>query len=97
MEIYFDNGFTVYFFGFLSDAAIIADCCLVSLPEGFLKYCLAAASIPKTPLPISETFRYISRILFLPQTNSIINVKYASSPFLNQLLPCHRKTFFATC
>ncbi len=27
----------------------------------------------------------------------IKKVKYTSSPFLNQLLPCHRKTFLATC
>jgi len=39
------------------------------------------------------TFKYISKILFLPQTNSIIKVKYTSSPFLIQPLPCHRKHF----
>src|SRR5206468_3961125 len=58
---------------------------------------LAAASIPNTPFPISLTLRYISSILFFPQIHSIILVKYTSSPFLIQSLPCHKKTFLATC
>src|SRR6476659_10047578 len=97
METYLETGFTEYRLGLGRQAAINAASCLDTLLADLLKYFCEAFSIPKIPSPISATFIYTSRILLLPHIFSIIKVKYTSSPFLSQLRPCHKKTFFAVC
>src|SRR6478672_13259299 len=94
---YRESGSTVYIFGFGRLDAISAASRRDNFLAGLLNNACDAASIPKTPLPVSDTFIYISRILLLLHTSSIIKVKYVSRPLRNLLLPCQRKTFFATC
>src|SRR5690606_319514 len=63
----------------------------------FLNQYCEAASAPKTPLPISTLFKYTSKMRSLLQSVSINRVKYASSPFRNQVLSGHKKAFLAVC
>jgi hypothetical protein len=87
--------FGIVFFRIGQTAAIQA-ASEVEIFGRFSEIIFEAASIPKTPCPISMEFRYLSRIMSLFQTFSMMKVNCFQS-FSDPASALPKKIFFAVC